>query len=211
MVWRPTPSIDKTSLYMMLSVAPPMGESTKLGDAVRVKGRAETLGPLVTAPVSGRKVIGFVFSGAFYDPDSGQEAAFSLYDMGSFALNVQTSRLEVQGEFPLILRTDISEADADAKELLIASDIVAWLRKGRRTGSARRLPRVRWQEACLDQGEPVFVFGVTRRGGASWAARGYRETAFNTMLVPPKSGVGVISDVHPDALMKELGKELLGP
>lgn len=209
MVWRPTLEVDAAALHSRISTAPPLHEAAKGAGLARVSGRAYALAPLVVAPISGRKVVGYVFSGEFYDPDVNQHAPFSLFDLNPFVLRLGETRVEVLGDFPLVLRGDVSEADADAKELLIASDILAWLRKGRRTGSARQLPRVRWQEACIDEGEAITVWGHAQQGGASNQTHGYRDTTFRTIIVPPADGLAVITDLGRKALMGDLAEAAL--
>jgi len=208
MVWRPTLKIDSDALHMCVSSAASPHAVENSSRVVRVVGSAHAHGPLVTAPVSRRKVVGFTFSGMFYDLLSDQQAPFSFYEISPFSLQTHEGRVQVLGEFPLILRLDVSEVEADAREHRIARDLLDWVRRARPSGSARILPHLRWREACIEQGEPISVWGVCQQGNASTEGWGYRDTAFSQVVMPPADGVGVISDLSRGALLEMLASEL---
>jgi hypothetical protein len=137
------------------------------GDRVRVRGVAQRAEGSLTTPFTGRRCIGFRAVVEELDDGTWTEC-FRVEDCRPFTLVADGAEARVEGPFLLGL-----EIDARSDDGLPRDELAAIIRQGApwvSPSSGRRA--VRYHEAALEDGDPIFVLG---RASIVVDPRGYRD------------------------------------
>jgi len=188
-----------------LASSPLLHSTAVEGGRVALQGRAVSR-DLLTAPGSGKRVIGYRLRLSRCLPrgelapilDVAQVGSFALDDGGPVPVEVRPVRC-----LPLLTAEPPTLCEADA---LRRPPLSGLLERHADSGSALTgADRYRLTEHLLEEGEPVFIFGLARRVvDASGAPAGYRGTLFRLVVDPPEEGLLVVADRQREALLAAL-------
>lgn len=128
------------------------------GELVRVRGKVRSAGGVLEAPFSGRRCIGFRAVAEEKEMQSLWKEVVRLQECASFLLTADGVEASVEGPFFVGL-----DVDYRSGEQLVKAQLDALAKHGVRAIVDRRGRRaLRFHEAILEEGDPIWVVGRVR-------------------------------------------------